>query len=134
MVCSSDGFTNLFFMNPDFFSPNLLLVLIPSKHIVVWESKLTKKCQNNDFFLLPKYFAKNTITNRQFRICENKIRETTSYDQNLLLKLVTNNIILSINYQLGHSTSLDSPVSILLRGASLSKLRLLSSSQLRSLS
>ena len=56
------------------------------------------------FFLIAKAktFA-NTITNRQFRIFESKMCETITYDQNLLMKLVTDNIILTITYQSGYA-------------------------------
>ena len=74
VIFSLDGFTNLVFANPEFFATYLLLVLISSKQIFVWESKCTKKCQHNHSFVLN--FHQKLITNRQFRIHAYKIRET----------------------------------------------------------
>ena len=48
-MLNSHGFTN-----PKLFSPNLLLVLISSKQIFIWESNDTKNVKINHLFLSRK--------------------------------------------------------------------------------
>ena len=55
------------------------------KQIFVWESKYTKKCQNNHLFLWKK--PKKIATNRHFRIREKKIREKISCANNSAKKV-----------------------------------------------
>ena len=81
------------FTNPDLFSPNLLT---PCFDLLKTDFGLTiyKKWQNHQFFLTktPKSVTKKTITNTQFRIRENKIRETIRWADHFFLCFLKNDL------------------------------------------
>ena len=66
----------------------MLLVLKYSKLLYVWETKCTVWFRSNHLFLFllkkpKKNSEKKTITNKQFSICKNKIRDIISWEDHM---------------------------------------------------